>query len=170
MKLNLGCSNHYVQGWVNVDQEHSPYPKDLELDLTKKLPWEVCSVTSVYAGHVLEHLRVKDALMLLMSLRECVIPTGQIMVVGPDVRKAEALIAAGTFDATYHTLQTIMHGENRYPGDQHQWECTTEKIIELLIAVGWDKVIDVGIENVSTFWPVVDRKPPWQLAVLGEAL
>jgi hypothetical protein len=150
---------------VNVDHAGSPYRKDVEFDLRDPLPWTLCSVASVYAGHVLEHLAYDEARSLLTRLLPCMVPGGEIMVVGPDVQVAEALVASGMFDSTYHTLEVIKKGGCAYDGDEHLWECTVGKVLKLLRDSGWVEIEDVGIENVSEFWPVADRKPPWQCAV-----
>ena len=53
-KLNLGCENQIVPGYVNVDKYGRP---DLSFDLeTFPWPWEDNSVGEVVLNHVLEHL------------------------------------------------------------------------------------------------------------------
>jgi len=56
MRLNLGCGNTHVDGYVNIDKEASCNPdkiEDLEL-----FPWnfEDNSVDQIIMNHVLEHL------------------------------------------------------------------------------------------------------------------
>jgi len=55
-KINLGCGNNYLEGYVNVDF-NSKYKTDILADLEYKLPFEDNSVDEVYCSHVLEHLR-----------------------------------------------------------------------------------------------------------------
>lgn len=169
MKLNLGCGDRYVEGWVNVDHR-SPHKKDLVVDLTDRLPWtppwdDDQDIAAIYAGHLLEHLTTAQCRFLLSELLLCVRPGVPIMIVGPDVDRARAMIDAGTFDPTYHSLHSIRFGGSRWPGDQHQWDCTGPRVAKLLRNAGWLDVHDVGIENVSEFWPVADRAPRWQCAI-----
>jgi hypothetical protein len=169
IRLNLGSADRYVDGWVNVDHAACPHRKDVAVDLTGELPWSAWSVTEIYAGHVLEHLTFDDASALLNRLRFCMIPGGVIMVVGPDVDKAKEMIEVGTFDYTYHSLDTIRFGDDRWPGTKHQWDCTAELVAALLTISGWEDVTEVGIENVDAHWPVIDRAQLWQCAVRGVA-
>lgn len=56
MKLNLGCGQQHMEGYVNVDREPSMRP-DLVMDM-EQFPWpfESDSVDEVVASHVLEHV------------------------------------------------------------------------------------------------------------------
>jgi predicted SAM-dependent methyltransferase len=164
MRLNLGCADRYAPGWVNVDYQ-SPYPMDQVVDLTGPLPWEHGSVDEVYVGHLLEHLELTEGDRLLERLQVCMVPGGQILVVGPDIEKAEAMIAAGTFDFRYHQLDSLKYGAHRWPGDEHRWECTGKMVMGMLASAGWLNVRNVGIENVDAHWPVADRSQLWQCAI-----
>ena len=53
LKLNIGCSDAHMAGYVNVDR--CP-PADLIADLTKRWPWDDSSVSSVKAWDIFEHL------------------------------------------------------------------------------------------------------------------
>jgi predicted SAM-dependent methyltransferase len=166
VKINLGCGDRYVAGWVNVDHAGSPHRKDETVDLTGILPWKPGSITHVYAGHVLEHLTIQQALDLLERLHPLMASGGDIMVVGPDVGKAEAMVAAGTFDFSGgHTLDSIKHGGHRWPGDEHRWECDAAILIDMLKETGWTDVAEIPIGDVPAFWPVADRRPAWQCAI-----
>jgi hypothetical protein len=165
MKLNLGCGDRYAPEWTNVDFE-SPHPKDETVDLTGPLPWAAGSVTHVYAGHVLEHLTVPQCRDLLAGLLPCMDPAGGLlMIVGPDIPLAERMIADGTFDFTYHNLDSLRYGAGRWAGDVHQWECSAGAVAELCRDAGWHPVTDLGIRLVDQTWPVADREPQWQFAV-----
>lgn len=170
MRVNLGCGDRYVDGWWNVDHEGSPHPKDETVDLTGELPWAPNTITYAYAGHILEHLTKSTALSLLVRLRACMAIGGRLLVVGPDVRKAEEMIANGTFDFRWgHTLDSLKYGGDRWPGDTHQWECDAEQVMELLESAGWNYVINLhSVNNAPSFWPIADREPQWQCAVWAE--
>lgn len=54
LRLNLGCGDQLLPGFVNVDNCGTP---DLHLDLSRfPWPWETDSVGEVYCAHFLEHV------------------------------------------------------------------------------------------------------------------
>lgn len=55
MKLNLGCGDTPMAGWVNVDIFDGPGVNELA-DLDNDWPWEDSSIDTVRAWHVFEHL------------------------------------------------------------------------------------------------------------------
>ena len=56
MKVNLGCGNKILRGWVNLDK-YDVYPVDVVHDLeTFPYPFETGSCTEILMNHVLEHL------------------------------------------------------------------------------------------------------------------
>lgn len=162
MRLNLGCGDRYAVGWHNVDHVGSPHQKDDTVDLTGELPWLPGWVEYAYAGHVLEHLTLDQCRLLLTRLRPCMATDGILMVVGPDLDRARTLAAAGMLDVPIESLQ---FGAHRWPGDEHRWECTPDIIADLLVASGWEKIVEVPIGDVDPLWPVADRGPVWQCAV-----
>ncbi len=116
-----------------------------------------------HAGHVLEHLRVGNALVLLQRLLRCMNPGGELMVVGPDVVMAEGLAFGGILEGI--TLGELKYGASRWPGDEHRWECSELDIRIMLDLTGWVDIVNVGISQVPEMWPVADRGPRWQCAI-----
>jgi hypothetical protein len=56
LKLNLGCGDKRLSGWVNVDYVEDCNP-DMVCDLEQfPYPWETDSVDEILLSHVLEHL------------------------------------------------------------------------------------------------------------------
>ena len=53
LRLNLGCSDAHVNGWLNVDLCQ---PADVIADLSERWPWEDSSVDEIYAADIFEHI------------------------------------------------------------------------------------------------------------------
>lgn len=63
LKLNLGCGEKHLEGYINIDKDPRVKP-DLLLDLEKaKFPYEESSVDEVYTSHLLEHINNFNPLM-----------------------------------------------------------------------------------------------------------
>ena len=56
LRLNLGCGNHKIPGWVNVDISESVSPDEIQNLLTFPWKWEDNSVEEIYCSHLVEHL------------------------------------------------------------------------------------------------------------------
>ena len=56
VRLNLGCSDAHLKGWLNVDLYP---PADQLVDLSGMWPWESSSVESIKAWDIFEHLPSK---------------------------------------------------------------------------------------------------------------
>lgn len=166
MKINLGCGDRYVPGWVNVDLPGMPHRVDRSVDLTGELPWPEKSIEAVYAGHVLEHLHKADAYDLVARLRPLVQPGMPIMLVGPDLLRAREIFPGDDvpdeFGVTYNMLR---HGADRWGGDVHRWDCTSSVLEDMLTRGGWEKVTPMDMDAVKVLWPVADARPKWQCAV-----
>lgn len=164
MKLNLGCGDRYVENWTNVDYG-SPHRMDQNVDLTGPLPWGLHAISQVYAGHLFEHLTPNACFELATRLHQCMVLGGVLVAVGPDIEVTERMIVAGTFDYTYHSLESLRNGAHRWPGDEHQWETTGVAVAELLRAAGWSSVHQIELADLDDDWPVADREPLWQYAI-----
>lgn len=174
MKLNLGCGDRYVPGWHNVDWAGCPHHVDETVDLSEgTLPdhW-LGAATHIYAGHLLEHLHQADAAELLRNLLDVAHVNGcLLMLVGPDCDVATRMQMAGTLDTTYHSLDSILHGDHRWPGTDHLWPHAAHDVVSALHDAGWPAIADLGgirgMDGLAggDLWPVADRTPPWQYAV-----
>lgn len=112
LKLNLGCGQNVLDGWINIDNSPSallvkwpivksllfrlgvvdkttygvPWPEEIVWhDVTKGLPYENESADKIYSSHMLEHLEKEQGEFVL---RECyrVLKTGAVLrLVVPDL-------------------------------------------------------------------------------------
>jgi predicted SAM-dependent methyltransferase len=63
LRLNLGCSDAHVKGWLNVDLCE---PADVIADLSQRWPWEDSSASNVKAWDIFEHMPLK-----IHTMNEC---------------------------------------------------------------------------------------------------
>ncbi|MGA2083833.1 MAG: glycosyltransferase [Holophaga sp.] len=93
MRLNLGCGQEHLPGWVNVDQFPAARP-DLVLDL-ERLPWpfrDGCA-EEVLLKHVLEHLgRDSETFLgILKELYRVCAPDARVRILVPHPRHRDFL-------------------------------------------------------------------------------
>lgn len=167
MKLNLGCGDHYAPGWVNVDTVDCPHKADIRADITKPFPSGFTGVTHVYMGHVLEHLSMDDAVLVLHRVADVLEPGGGLLVVGPDADRAYAMRERG--ELTRREYEGVVHGRRAWSGDEHRWMCNEEVIQDLVNRTGRFKwTTPIALDDIPSFWPVVSFVE-WQCAVIVTA-
>jgi hypothetical protein len=86
LKLNLGCGENHIQGYVNVDKYGNP---DVLHDLeTFPWPWDHNSVKEVRLNHVLEHLGETTAvyMQIIKELYRICVANAEIHIAVPDPR------------------------------------------------------------------------------------
>ena len=87
MKLNLGCSGVFYEGYTSVDLDErllEVFPEeDVIIADVRDLPFADNSVEEIYASHLLEHFDFRDP--VLEEWKRVLIPGGLITVVVPDI-------------------------------------------------------------------------------------
>jgi predicted SAM-dependent methyltransferase len=160
--LNLGCGDFPAPPpWVNVDTTPDLNP-DVVADL-RHLPFPDGAAERVYCGHVLEHLPLEAVVPALREVARVLDPRGVLCVVGPDCDRALA------FDR--ETAADCLWGGHRWPGDEHRWACTEERLVRLVTEAMLPAMMGyaVPIAQVPDHWPVVSRIG-WQCAVIAAAV
>lgn len=82
MNLNIGCNHYPVAGYVNIDIVPFPGVTDVVGD-AMRLPFKPNSIESIYAGHLIEHLR--NPVAFVMECRRVLQPRGTLSIVIPDM-------------------------------------------------------------------------------------
>ena len=88
LKLNLGCGNHKVEGFVNIDY-NTTSATDLVINLDKP-GWglEKDSVDEVRMIHFLEHIH--NHIPFFNELYEAMVDGGKVLIRGPHARSSGA--------------------------------------------------------------------------------
>ena len=81
LKLNLGCSDHILAGWINVDCRPKP-GVDVAWNLDNQpWPWADNSADEIFIAHCLEHL--KDHIAAMNEMGRILKPGGLLRVIVP---------------------------------------------------------------------------------------
>lgn len=84
MRLNVGCGNWPLPGFINADRL-ADTRADLRMDALA-LPFQAASLEEIYAGHFLEHLAQPESDQFLSECRRVLVPDGLLGIVVPDMR------------------------------------------------------------------------------------
>jgi predicted SAM-dependent methyltransferase len=82
-KLHLGCGDHHLEGWWNVDLERRG---DLQADLSRSIPVRSGSVDYVHSEDFLEHVDLPRGRNLLSECFRVLRPGGVLRLLTPDLR------------------------------------------------------------------------------------
>lgn len=76
MKINFGCGSNKLDGWVN---------HDIEVDITKPLPYDNNTIEAVFAEHVMEHVTPHQAFTFLEECHRILRPGGYCRITVPTI-------------------------------------------------------------------------------------
>lgn len=163
MKVNLGCGQAYMEGWVNVD-EMPDVKADVYANAFEFVQDHGPEVEQLYMGHFLEHLLPADAkaLLQLIVLR---LPAGAVVsAVTPDIRAIFRAYEAG--EVSNETLNASFIYSYVQPS-HHVWCYDTESLVDVFASAG---MVDVQPIDPQTWPPVFHKEGPesrWQCGVSG---
>lgn len=133
MRLNLGCGDYPLPGWINVDCRDLP-GVDLVTD-ARHLPFADHSIGAVYAGHLLEHLEPEDGLAALREWWRVLEPGGSLTVVTPDVLVSQAWFDEGRMSRVEY--EGVLFG-GEAAGPQHHRACYSASILRSVLLLACD--------------------------------
>ena len=87
-RLHLGCGNHLLDGWANLD--FGVADGVIRCDLTKPLPVESGSIEAIFTEHFIEHITRAESQRLLADCHRVLERGGVIRISTPNL---EALVA-----------------------------------------------------------------------------
>lgn len=111
MKVNLGCQQQSMDGYINVDIVDYP-GVDRVADIDDYLPFEANSLTEIYASHVFEHLT--NPIRFLVECWRVLEPLGRLSLVLPDLTCNQAIYSDRMFG--------IITGLGFTPDDMEQYD------------------------------------------------
>ena len=114
-KLNLGCNDLKLDGFINIDIDPRVKPDMLANCL--HLPFEDDSVDEIYAGHLLEHTTPEEE--ALKEWHRVLKKGGKITITVPDVEKAIFLYKSNELGLDM-VNQVVFGANDREQQNHHQ--------------------------------------------------
>jgi predicted SAM-dependent methyltransferase len=123
IKLNLGCFNKKIYGFVNVDIRKDVNP-DVVDDIFTLDTFEYNSVDLIYACHCLEHLDHKNSLLALKRWYDVLKSGGIVRIAVPDM---ERIFAHYIYYRDLKYAYSALWGSQRHEYDYHKhgWDFST---------------------------------------------
>lgn len=149
LRLNLGCGDKILEGYVNVDVAASRAGKspDVLCDLRRLEPFADDSADEVMAIHVVEHFWRWEVLDVLREWARVLKPGGRMILECPNLLTAcEELLrnpaAAGATDQEAQRTMWVLYGDPRWqdPLMTHRWNYTPQSLAALMQEAGLVKV------------------------------
>ena len=122
MKVNMGCGEDYVVGWVNVDIRQSVRP-DVCCDIIVWLRMELNRnggkpfIEEFKAYDILEHFTVRELRALLGLLEKCCLPDCKGYVRVPDFNMIARTYMKTGYDGN---LERFVYGGQDYAENYHK--------------------------------------------------
>lgn len=136
MKLNLGCGKNILTGWEN---------HDVDVDISKPLPWQVGTVDFIFCEHCVEHIAYYQAIDFFLECHRVLKPGGMLRIAVPSLEQIRWCKDQGYFQFTtrFHdkgaTLRGAMYSILNNFGHKTAW---TDGLLEsTLYYAGFDNPI-----------------------------
>lgn len=153
-KLNLGCGDRKLHGFINIDAREEVSP-DVICDVTK-IHEKYSDADLVYACHVLEHFPTKPFEYQKVSWEEVLNSWYKSLKVGgilrlsvPDI-KAACSYYLRTND--FKSVQAFFYGGQKYDFDFHYHAWSEETLSEALKNIGFKTVKRYDWRNTEHFY------------------
>lgn len=127
MRINLGCNEWNLEGFVNIDHVHQ-FPR-IQPELVAnalRLPFADETIDEIYAGHILEHFALDET--PLCEWHRVLKPGGRITITVPDIEKGLKDLRAGRI--TLQWFQQIVYGAADRPSQDHYRAFATDLLFQ----------------------------------------
>ena len=135
-KLNLGCGDMILDGWVNCDK-HNP-KADIKADVLE-LPFENQVFEEVLLSHVIEHVSYRKHMLVYDEIHRVLKDGGKFTLAFPDfMETAKAFLENRNGDRWTWWVQTL-YGMQISEGQYHIAPVTTDHALNQLRDSGFGK-------------------------------
>jgi len=158
VRVNLGCGERPLDGYVNVDFREAPHV-DIVAD-ARRLPFDDESLEEIATSHLVEHFRRHElATVVLPYWRRLLRPGGMLRTVCPNWQEMLRRVQVG--EMSLDAFTTVTFGAQDYSGDDHFSMYTPETLREVLAANGFGSIEVVAESRQNGLCPemeIVARK------------
>jgi SAM-dependent methyltransferase len=168
-KLNLGCGDKILPGYINVDvvESRRGFKPDVICDLHRLTPFEDASIDEVLSVHVVEHFWRWEVLDVLREWVRVLKPGGRMILECPNLLSAAAELLqdpqsrAGPGPEGQRTMW-VLYGDPAWkdPYMIHRWAYTPASLGELMR--------EAGLVNVRQEPAQFKLREPRDMRVTGE--
>jgi len=150
MKINLGCNDLPLDGFVNIDIDPRVKP-DLIAD-SLHLPYEDESVDEIYAGHLLEHTTPEEE--ALKEWYRVLKKGGKITITVPDIEKSLYLFINEKI--SLELLNQVVFGANDRDEQNHHQVFTQFILLEQMNKYFKTKIVeDSPLALIKVNWQTI---------------
>jgi predicted SAM-dependent methyltransferase len=138
-KLNIGCGEFKIGGYINIDIEAACKP-DLVHDIrTQPLPYASNTIEEINCIHNIEHIEYKFHPIILDEFWRVLKPEGKLTLAYPEFSKC-----AVNFISDYKGMKAFwratLYGRQLHPGDYHVTPMDTLELVEMLKEIGYKNI------------------------------
>jgi predicted SAM-dependent methyltransferase len=153
IRVNVGCGEHPVPGYVNVDLRALP-GIDVLAD-ARRLPFEPGTLDEIASSHLVEHFREHQARTRVVPYWKSLLRSdGRLRIVCPNWAAMLERVQDGRMRLEEFKLVTF--GWQDYEGDDHFAMYTPETLRALLADVGFGRIDMLAIDRMNGLCPEME--------------
>jgi len=160
MKLNIGCGNNKIEGYLNLDAWEDVEP-DLVLDIRKGTPFPDNCAQEILFFHSIEHIEEKYHARIFDEFWRLLVPGGLLLISYPEFERC-AMNYIENYKGMREFWKNTLYGLQRYAGDYHVSLMNSEDLAIRLQESGFIN-IEWQAEKPETFNTIMkaEKGPPF---------